>query len=118
MLHALAARSAVSASLVSLANARIRCRVAASSLSCPNHAWRAATFRESDRVLRIGGGRLRQMRDRLARAAGRLVGRGELGQQGAVGRLVVTSLRYSAIARSQSRCRVQIADAGSRCRVA
>src|SRR5438309_3417153 len=46
ILHALAARSAVTASLVPLANERARCRVAASSLFCPNHAWRAATFRE------------------------------------------------------------------------
>ena len=47
ILHAIAAHAAVHLLLVPLANVSIRCRVAASSFSCPNHAWRAATFRES-----------------------------------------------------------------------
>ena len=43
----MAARSAVVMSPVSRANAEIRCRVAANSLSRPNRASSAATFRDS-----------------------------------------------------------------------
>ena len=53
MLQALAAISAVIASLVSWANARILRRMSASSFSWPNHAWRAATFRESNVSARL-----------------------------------------------------------------
>ena len=118
MLHALAARSAVVASSVFLANARTRCRVAASSFSCPNHAWRAATFRESAVSFGSSGGRPRHVRDRLARAAGRLVGRGELGQQGAVRRPAGDELAiFDDGPLPISGCRVQTADAGNRCRM-
>src|SRR6516162_3859189 len=44
-LHALAAQSAKCASLVPLADARIRARLAASSLSIPNQACRAEALR-------------------------------------------------------------------------
>ena len=46
IVHAVAARTAVHTSLVPFANARTCSRVAASSLSCPNHAWSVASCRE------------------------------------------------------------------------
>src|SRR5262249_32069029 len=48
ILQAFAAWLAVNSLLVPVANARNRRRVAANSFFCPNHAWRAATFRESN----------------------------------------------------------------------
>src|SRR5262249_32308829 len=71
-----------------------------------------------DRVLRIGGGRLRQIGDGLARAAGTLVSRGEFGEQGAVASLAVNHFAIFGDGPLPILSgRVQIADAGSRWRV-
>ena len=116
MLHALAARSAVIALVGVLGEREDPLPGGGEFLLLPEPRLESGNLQGEHRVLRIGGGRLRQMRNRLARAAGRLVGRGEFGQQGAVGRLVGNDLAiFGDRPLPILFGRVQIADAGSRC---
>ena len=86
MLHTLAARSAVVSSLVTFREREDPLPGGGEFLVLPEPRLESGDLQREYRVLRIGGGRSRQKRERLARAAGGLRGRGQLGQQGVVGR--------------------------------